>query len=206
MEIRLISAGKKFDRKWVIRDLHARLESGVRHAVTGRNGSGKSTLLLMLSAFQTPTEGTIRWAVGGREISPEAVFRHVTMASPSLELIEEFSLEEAVRFQQKFRPFVGGLRAEEVIGLSGMAGHYNKPIRQYSSGMKQRAKLLLALLGSSRLVLLDEPCSHLDSEGVAWYHELVQAHATGRTLVVASNHNPLEYPETQSLINLDLPK
>lgn len=58
--------------------------------------------------------------------------------------------------------------------------------------MKQRVKLGLAILSDSQVLLLDEPCSHLDAAGVAWYQTLLEKHKTNRTVVIASNNDERE--------------
>ena len=57
----------------------------------------------------------------------------------------------------------------------------------YSSGMKQRAKILLALCFESEVVLLDEPSTNLDKEGVSWTKALIETYLNERTLIIASN-------------------
>jgi ABC-type multidrug transport system ATPase subunit len=68
----------------------------------------------------------------------------------------------------------------------------DKPVRNFSSGMKQRLKLALAILSDTALLLLDEPGSNLDTEGLAWFRGLLMEHLEGRTLVVASNRQAEE--------------
>ncbi len=63
----------------------------------------------------------------------------------------------------------------------------HKLVRDFSSGMKQRLKLGLALYSAAPLLLLDEPTTNLDRTGVAWYQEHVRATAAGRLVLVSSN-------------------
>lgn len=202
MEIQLRNVGKKFSQKWVFRGLHAEVPEGATTAITGKNGTGKSTLLLMVAGYLSASEGRISWRQKGQDLDPEAVFRHIGLAAPSMELIEEFTLPEIIAFQKKFRPFLPGLPERDLPGIALLADHASKPIRLYSSGMRQRAKLLLALTGESSLLLLDEPCSHLDRDGVAWYQDLLHTYAADRTVVIASNHREEEYPGCSQFIRL----
>ena len=77
----------------------------------------------------------------------------------------------------------------EKIGLKNAA---KKQIRNFSSGMKQRLKLALAIFDQAPILLLDEPCSNLDQEGIQTYHQLMQAYAMHKLIIVASN-DPQEY-------------
>lgn len=206
MEIQLQYAGKKFNQRWIFRGLSLEIPAGTRTAITGRNGSGKSTLLLMLAGYLSASEGFVRWRHREQTMTPDGVFRHIGLAAPSMEIIQEFTLPEIIRFQKKFRPFLPGIQEQDLLEISLLKGHADKPIRQYSSGMQQRVKLLLAIMGNSPLLLLDEPCSHLDSEGVAWYQELLQSYGTGRTVVIASNHKEEEYPGCGHFIRLGQPE
>jgi ABC-type multidrug transport system ATPase subunit len=66
-------------------------------------------------------------------------------------------------------------------------------VRNFSSGMKQRLKLALAILSDTSLLLLDEPTSNLDATAIAWYGDLLREHVKDRTLLVASNRQEAEY-------------
>ena len=202
MQVQLDHTGKKFDHKWVFRDLTHIVDPKRPSAITGKNGSGKSTLLLMLAGYLSPSQGHVRWMLNDRMVQPEQVFHFISLATPHMELIEEFTLPEMIRFQQKFRPFTDGLSVKDLVEISTLGSNVKKPIRQFSSGMKQRVKLLLAIMVRSELMLLDEPCTHLDREGIAWYHELLKAFVKHRSLVVASNHNPEDYPGCNHFIRL----
>ena len=205
MEIQLQNAGKKFNQRWIFRGLSQEISAGNRTAITGRNGSGKSSLLLMLAGYLSASEGSVRWQHNEQVLDTDEVFRYIGLAAPSMEIIEEFTLPEIIRFQRKFRAFLPGFQEQDLLDISLLKDHIHKPIRQYSSGMQQRVKLLLAIMGNSPLLLLDEPCSHLDSEGVAWYQELLQCYGTDRTIVIASNHKEEEYPGCGHFIRLEQP-
>lgn len=194
MQVTLRNIGKRFNQKWVFRGLEMDFEAGNHYAITGKNGSGKSTLLMICAGYLTPSKGSVNWNLNGKILTPESIYPHISMASPYLELVEEFSLEESLLFHQKFKPFLQGFQCQELIELSGLKDSRHKPLRHFSSGMKQRVKLLLALMSDTSLVLLDEPCANLDSEAIAWYHVLKEKYGRGRTLIICSNHNLQEYP------------
>ena len=68
-----------------------------------------------------------------------------------------------------------------------LKGAEQKAIKYFSSGMKQRVKLALAVFSDTPLLLLDEPTSNLDEQGIAWYRSLISKYGVNRTLVVCSN-------------------
>lgn len=202
MTISLENVGKRYNYDWIFRGLDYTFESGRRYAILGPNGSGKSTLLQILAGSLHHSEGHLSYRdTAGQLLTADGIFRRLSLSAPYLELVEEFSLLELLRFQRRFKPLLGGLQPEEIIGLVGLETSPDKPIRQYSSGMKQRAKLAQAIFSDSSLLLLDEPCTNLDEAGVALYQELVDRYATGRLLVVSSN-DPAEYAGCQEKLSL----
>ena len=170
----------------------------------GPNGSGKSTFLQMIAGYVLPTEGQIHWKNNEAEIPSEKVYQSVAIAAPYLELPEELELMEMLTFHFRFKKLVGQLSFEELVSISGLKKVAGKPIRNYSSGMKQRIRLLLAFCSNSDLLLLDEPCSNLDHEGVLWYQQLGDRFIGNRTVVVCSNRQDQEYAFCRKKIELEI--
>lgn len=202
MQVSLTDIGKRFNQKWVFKGLNLQFSSGHQYAITGKNGSGKSTLLLIISAYLNPTRGNAQWLYQGKTIEAEKMYKYLSLASPYLELIEEFTLEETIKFHQKFKPFLQGFDTACLTELSGLAESLHKPIRHFSSGMKQRVKLLLAMASDTPLVLLDEPCANLDNDAVLWYQKLKKDLGSNRTFIICSNHNPQEYPLVDQIYSI----
>jgi ABC-type multidrug transport system ATPase subunit len=96
---------------------------------------------------------------------------------------------------------VDTLSIQEMIQLIGLENATHKQIRYFSSGMKQRLKLALAIFSTSPILLLDEPCSNLDKEGYALYKQLIQQYAMHKLIIVGSN-DPEEYAFCTQQINL----
>jgi len=187
MKIELQGVGKRYRTEWILRRVELSLEAGRRYAITGPNGSGKSTLLKMLSGHLTPSKGKIRFYQGGKQLPVDQVYPHLSYAAPYIELIEEFTLWEALQFHQRFKPLMSGLDAEALYQRLNFHKARHKPISNFSSGMKQRLKLILAICSDTPLLLLDEPTTNLDAEGIQWYRQLIDEYTTGRLLLIASN-------------------
>jgi ABC-type multidrug transport system ATPase subunit len=193
MEIRLLNLGKKFGSEWVFRDM-GHLFSGEKHTViSGSNGSGKSTLLQVISGSLTPSQGKIGYTLNGKDIPQEEIYQQLSYAAPYLELMEDFTLRESISFHGKFKKWRGNISAKEILELSGLSYAADKQLKNFSSGMKQRVRLLLAILSDTPLLLLDEPCSNLDRQAMEWYGNLIRAHQSGRTIIVCSNQVKEEY-------------
>lgn len=187
MKIILKDIGRRFNREWIFRNVDYEFVLGETYAILGPNGSGKSTLLSVLNGSLSPSIGTIAYSFNGATIDAEQVFNQLSLAAPYLELIEEFSLTEMIDFHFRFKTRKGGMDNEGIVNLLDMQASKNKMIKYFSSGMKQRLKLALAFCSDTPLLMLDEPTSNLDAQGVSWYLNLVQQFAVNRLTIICSN-------------------
>lgn len=188
MEILLQQVGKRYKFEWIFKKVNYTFEAGGRYAILGPNGSGKSTLLRVLSGHLTPTKGTANFKVDNKKIAISDIYSHVSYAAPYIELVEELTLKEALSFHCRFKPFILDLNIRDVMNIISLPkSATDKEIRFFSSGMKQRVKLAMAILTKSSLILLDEPTTNLDKQGMEWYVSLVEKYVSNRTLIIASN-------------------
>jgi ABC-type multidrug transport system ATPase subunit len=201
MKITLQNIGRRFNRDWIFRNIDYTFTSGETYAVLGPNGSGKSTLLQVLNGSLAPSAGDIKYSLGESSVEIDAVFKHVSLAAPYLELIEEFTMDEMTDFHFKFKSYRPGMDKEAVISLLNLQGGPNKMIKYFSSGMKQRLKLALAFCSDTPMLMLDEPTSNLDSQGVDWYLNLVQQFAADRLTIICSNQEH-EYSFCNQRLNI----
>ena len=200
MRIVAENLGKKFARDWIFRGFSFAFEPGRRYAITGNNGSGKTTLLKSLTGMQPTSEGQVTYEKGPKTIPIEDVFKHFTFTTPSLELIEEFTLAEQVEFYAKFRELT--LAPSALLERMQLTPHRHKPIRFFSSGMKQKTKLGLALFTDATAIFLDEPTTNLDRENIAWYLETIHSPRPDTTLIISSNQ-PYEYDFCEEILVMD---
>lgn len=187
MKISLSDAGKRFNRDWIFRKFDYSFESGISYAITGANGSGKSTLLQVIGGAMSLSAGSINFHLNGKTIDGDQAFRQVSMAAPYMELIEEMTAFEFLEFHNKFKPFLPGKNVSEILHEVQLASAIKKQIRYYSSGMKQRVKLAQAIFSDTPCILLDEPCTNLDVEGIKLYKQLCEAYTRNRMMIVSSN-------------------
>ena len=193
LSLSLDNIGKKFGKEWIFRGVTLSIGEGTRMAILGGNGSGKSTLLQVFAGYVTANAGTVSHLISEKPVPPEELHRHISFASPYLELPEDLTGLEIAGHVAKFKPFAGDMRSDEVLSVSGLTHASDKLVRHYSSGMKQRLKLGLAILADTRLLLLDEPASNLDREAVTWYRNLLDIYGKSRTIIVCSNALRDEY-------------
>ncbi|MFM1899214.1 MAG: hypothetical protein RL577_1454 [Bacteroidota bacterium] len=188
LEIRLNNAGKSFLNQWLFRGVDQRwlAEKGRSLAILGANGSGKSTMTLLIAGQLVPSEGSCAWYLNGNESSTPLGL--LSLSSPALELPEEWTLTEWFEFQNKVLPFRKHHDLTKFIAdcqYSKRAA--KKPISTFSSGMKQRVKLALALWADVPLSIVDEPLTNLDKQGEELFRKWVSECLEHQSIIVASN-------------------
>ena len=208
MTISLINTGKRFNRDWIFRHLNFQFSTGTAYAITGPNGSGKSTLLQVIAGALSASEGKIEYYTksnqqhSGTPVDADNFYRHISFAAPYLELIEEMTLLEFLHFHQQFKPLLPSPSIPDIIQLNKKKKATHKQIRYFSSGMKQRVKLAQSVFSDTPVLLLDEPCTNLDAEGVALYQQLITAYCKNRLIIVSSN-DEMEYLFCSEQLNIN---
>lgn len=201
MNIALQNIGRKYNRNWIFRKVDYEFKNGSKYAILGRNGSGKSTLLQIISGYQGANEGKVSYESNGQKILSEDFYKHVTFFGPYITLPEEFTLIELLNFHSRFRP--AHYSYNQILDFMGLANEKDKEIRHFSSGMKQKLKLGLAFFFQSDVILLDEPCTNLDAQNIAWYQEFLER-ATGDKLVIIASNQEEEYKLCKDIIDIEM--
>jgi ABC-type multidrug transport system ATPase subunit len=193
--------GKRFNREWVFRNLSFDFSGGSVYALTGPNGSGKSTLLQVLWGQVPPTAGTIQYTKTNTTIPVEDICHHISIAAPYMDLIDEFTLIEQLNFHFRLKKIRKGNSIQDLIDIMYLNVARDKYIGNFSSGMKQRLKLGLAIYTEADFIFLDEPGTNLDEQAFNWYKNQLSRLPSGCVLIIASNDSR-EYPQTSKIINL----
>lgn len=188
MKIIAENIGKKFGKQWVFRNLSFEITTEKPTAITGKNGSGKSTLLQILAGYLTPSEGHVT--------TNEEEGKTISFVSPQLEIIEEFSLREFLLFNATFK--------NQLISTDDIALETNlpldKPISEFSSGMKQRVKLVTSFYFENDFLFLDEPTVNLDEMGIQWF--FTQLHTKRSNICVIASNLKDEIKYCENMIDL----
>ena len=202
LEIRLDNIGKRFNREWIFRHVNAHFIHGEKYAITGANGSGKSTLLQLIAGLIIPNEGKMGccFADSKNLIETQHIFSHISIAAPYLELIEEMTPVELLTFHSKFKRLKCAI--PEILEKIQLSNAAEKQIRNFSSGMKQRLKLAQAFFSETPILLLDEPTSNLDKQGIDLYHQLIGEHTSNRLVIISSN-DAQEYESCSVVYRMD---
>jgi heme exporter protein A len=178
---------KEYNRRSVFRDVSFSASSGETLLITGRNGSGKSTLVKIICGVLTPGGGT--FSLTSDPVDPPRDQRGlIGLVSPYLQMFEEFSAVENLAIAMGIRglPF-DHARADALLERVAIFPRRHDPVRTYSSGMKQRVKYAFALMHSPPVLVLDEPMSNLDGEGIAIVRTVMADQRRNGILVVATN-------------------
>lgn len=199
--LRTHQLGKRYNRDWIFRNFSSSFEAGNTYAITGPNGSGKSTLLQVLWGQLPPTEGKVEYTISGLNIPVEEIYKEVSIATPYLDMIEEFTLQEMIGFHFKMRQLRENLLLENIPDLLELSHAKNKSIGFFSSGMKQRLKLGLALFTKAHIVFLDEPFTNLDVHAIAWYKR--QLKYLESSIVFIASNDPKEYEGAFDVIQVN---
>ncbi len=203
VKVILKNIAKKYESQWVFKNINVEINSKQKYAVLGTNGSGKSTLLRIISSYMLPTLGEVTYHSDNSIVAHDQVYKCVNYAAPYINFVEEFSVKEFLKFHKQFKPFVKGYSVDEVLDEMQLKSQAHKKIAHLSSGMKQRLRLAVAFLTESKLILLDEPVTNLDSDAIKWYKYMIETYTQNKTLVVSSNSVEVEYEFCNYIISLN---
>jgi len=176
---------KQFGRFAALRGVSAGFAAGRLYSILGDNGAGKTTLLRSLAGLSKPTRGSI--SIDGKS-DLRAVCRQIGyMAHPSL-LYDELSAMENLRYFAQLYEIEDSSRCASVIAAVNLDPALDRPIAQYSQGMRQRLSLARALLHDPQILLLDEPFSNVDMKSARdMVALLAKMRDSGKTVFVVTH-------------------
>jgi ABC-type multidrug transport system ATPase subunit len=195
------NVGKQFGREWIFKNFSFDFHENQSYAITGSNGSGKSTLMKILAGIIPATIGEVDYVYNEKKVDSQDWFKDLAIAAPYLELVEEFSLREMIDFHTNFKKL--SVKRDELIKKLEFQKSTHKPIKFFSSGMKQKLKLALAMYAESKILFLDEPTANLDEKNINWYIENIKEVSANKVLIICSNQQ-YEYNFCNQVVNLML--
>jgi ABC-type multidrug transport system ATPase subunit len=203
--LRTIALGKRYGKRWAVRNLELTVRPGEVFGFLGPNGAGKSTTIRMALSLVAPTTGRVE--LFGK---PLAGNRHEALARIG-GLVErpDFYLYLSARRNLEI---VAGLRGgvpkreiDEVLSTVGLENRADDRVKTFSHGMKQRLGIAQALLGHPELVILDEPTTGLDPQGIKQVRELIRrlSSTEGMTVFLSSHllHEIEQTATSMAIIN-----
>lgn len=181
--MKIIATGihKKFRQEWVFKALNYTFESGKSYAIIGQNGAGKSTLLKTLAQYSLPNKGKVEF-----EGITEDINKQISFAAPYSELIEEFTLPELLNFLVHINFLEAHWDFSTFTSFIELQPSETKYIKNFSSGMRQKVKLGIALAANRPILCLDEPTSNLDETAKNWFYRALESQRH-KLILIASN-------------------
>ncbi len=203
MQIQITSLSHKFNKTFLFSNLDFSASSPDLIIVKGKNGSGKSTFLRIISGFIFPTSGTISFDPNSLAL----INRHewIGYCSPSMNLYGELTGIENLELASKLRNRIHPNFQNWILGCGLSQSDLKKPFKSYSSGMKQRIKILASVSHQPELLLWDEPMNNLDRSGKEWVGSILNDIKSSTLIFLASNEEE-EIALSEKHIDLDLLK
>ncbi|MCZ4409365.1 ATP-binding cassette domain-containing protein [Cryomorphaceae bacterium 1068] len=192
-EIDLKKAGKRYNSEWIFKNLSATFRSGSATVILGGNGSGKSTALRSVFGYAPLSSGEIAYQFDGKNIKQSEAYKYFSICAPYLELYEELTLEELAKFHFSLKPALPKISIADFSELIDLKSAADKPVKYFSSGMKQRVRIGLAMMSDVKAIYFDEPTSNLDRKAIDWYRSTIEEFRMDRIILVASNQQEDEY-------------
>jgi len=193
---------KYYSSTLLFKDISFELGTGEVLGITGWNGSGKSTLLRIIAGLVRPSAGQVEMSYENEPIPKASRRKFLGMVAPALALYEELTALENMEFFCRVRGMSYDRKhCLNIMARVGLTEHAHKMFRNYSSGMKQRLKLVQALLHEPPLLLLDEPGCNLDSKGMKIVEEItLEQRRSGITVIASNEKREVDYADR--VINL----
>lgn len=202
MKVILENIGKYFGEKKIFSNINFEISSGSSVSITGPNGSGKTTLMRIISGLINPTEGKVAYYSEDKELGDRDKFNHLGLVGPYLELYDDLTALENLRFFAKMKRISNQENIIfDLLDKMNLAGNESELVKNFSSGMKQRLKYVFALLDSPEILLLDEPTSNLDKEGInTVYNIMVKQKSNGILIIATNDEDDLKFGDKQIAI------
>lgn len=205
IEIELLNITKRYGDKILYQNLVGKIEYSSCTCITGNNGSGKSTLLKIIAGIIKPTTGTIVPKKGNKQIPMNDYRTYIGMVSPEMNMYDTLTAMENLQFFTGIMPSTAWsdhALLQNSLKMVGLMEVKEKPVKTFSTGMKQRLKLAVLLASDHPLWIFDEPSSNLDEDGRKLVKSCIaQGLKKNKTIILATN-DPLEVRYADSVFKL----
>jgi heme exporter protein A len=174
---------RRFGTRWVLRGVTLQVRPGETVGLLGANGSGKSTLLRMFATLLRPNAGSA--SVYGHDVvlAADEVRARIGFLAHDPGLYEDLTAEENLHFAVNMLGGRGAAAAPAeiaaVLSRVGLTKAAGERVRGFSAGMTRRLSVARLLLGRPQLLLLDEPYSNLDAEGISMMSGVIEETVRG---------------------------
>jgi Cu-processing system ATP-binding protein len=185
--IRFRAFSKSFGEQHAVRELTMTVGAGEVVALLGPNGSGKTTSLKAAAGLIRPTSGEVLVGEPGLPASQRESRRALSFLPQKVSFPESLTGREVVEFYRRLRGAAPG-RTDDVLRVAALNGAAQRQVGTYSGGMTQRLGLAVAALPEAPVLLLDEPTSSLDADGLCSFYGLVEQRRQHGQAVLFTSH------------------
>lgn len=180
---------KTIGGKELISDVNIHIKKGEIYGFLGPNGAGKTTVMKMITNLWKPTDGTIE--IFGSTLTPRSyeVLKRMGSIIEFPTFYDHMTGYENLKLHCEYMGYYNHGSIENAIDLLDLANATNKPVKNYSLGMKERLGIARAVLCKPELLILDEPTNGLDPAGMKQIRDLLKTLCTeyGITIMISSH-------------------
>ena len=169
--VKLLNVEKIINEETILKNVNIIIEQGEIVGFEGRNGSGKSVLFKMIAGLMIPTTGKIE--VLGEELRKGEFPKDIGVSLDNTGFMPSLSAFDNLKTIADIRGIIDSDEIKKYIELVGLNPESKKKVGKFSVGMKQRLAFAQAIMESPKLLLLDEPFSGLDEDGVELVRNLI---------------------------------
>lgn len=180
---------KIIDGKTLVSDVNIHVKKGEVYGFLGPNGAGKTTVMKMITNLWKPTSGTVE--LFGKTLLPTSyeVLKRMGSIIEFPTFYECLSGKDNLQLHCEYMGYYNHGSVENTLEILGLTEAMNKPVKNYSLGMKQRLGIARAILCKPELLILDEPTNGLDPAGMKQIRDLFKMLCTeyGITIMISSH-------------------
>ncbi|MEV4382298.1 ABC transporter ATP-binding protein [Streptosporangium sp. NPDC049644] len=181
---------QRFGAVLAVDRLSLSIPPGMFYGIVGPNGAGKTTTLTAVCGLRRPTSGTVRIAGYDLRTEREAALAQLGVMMDGLSLPERLTATEVLRYSAGLRGLDDGwrARARDLLEILGLGAVQRTLIVEYSTGMRKKIGLALALLHRPRVLVLDEPFEAIDPVSARSIEQVLKQYVDVGGTVVLSSH------------------
>lgn len=191
MKIKITNLKKVIKGTIVLDDINYTFSGGRIYGLCGKNGCGKTMLMRLIAGLIYPSSGTIRIKdkVLGKDISfPESV--GMLIENPSF--LNDYTGKQNLEMLAGLQKNVDKAEVRRVLEQVGLDPDDKRKFYKYSLGMRQRLGIAAAIMGSSELILLDEPINAIDTDGVQEIRAIIRGLSAENRIIIVASHDKSE--------------
>lgn len=172
----------------VLKDIDYEFSGGKIYGLRGKNGCGKTMLMRSIAGLLKPTSGQI--LIDNKQLYkdimvPESI--GILIENPSF--LPEYNSFQNLKLLSDLKLKCSDQELYDVIKSVGLDPNDKRKVRKYSLGMKQRLGIAAAIMGSPKIILLDEPINAIDESGVVAIRDIIRGLVSEDRIIIVACHD-----------------